>query len=119
MQLIGHKLHHWNGASSLYLFWQTREELDRSHKISVRTMTADNSVLFQIDNVPQLWTYPTNTWTPGDTVIDFYDLGPNIPCRVDCRLAAVVYEEESGKPARRRLQSGELVDPLIVLERLP
>jgi hypothetical protein len=118
MKLIGHRLQANERGMSLYLYWYTDKPLDVSYKVSVRILDSYQRLVFQLDGVPQLWTYPTINWKPRDPVVDFYYLETEAPCTEGCQLALVVYEEQSLVPVLARTASGERIGPVIILQQL-
>lgn len=117
MQLTGYR---WQGSKRegiLYLYWKTESELLHSFKVSVRVIDASGHEIMQIDNIPQLWTFPTTAWSTHTPVIDFYSWELGFECE-DCKISLLVYEESSLEPLLATVETGQRVGPLIELRPL-
>jgi hypothetical protein len=100
MRLLAHRIGGRADRVTAYFYWQADEPLSRSYKISARILAADGARIAQVDRVPQIWTYPTTHWLPRETVVDFYELNTTAACGTGCRLALIVYDEQTGQPVR-------------------
>lgn len=96
----------------LYLYWKTEVELEQSYKISVRFQNSSGEDITQIDNIPQLWTFPTNAWPVQKLVVDFYLLDEQEACQ-DCMISLVVYDENTLEPLLAKTEDGQTVGPLL------
>ena len=56
------------------LYWDTLRRPREEYKISARLVREDGTVLRSVDDVPVHNTYPTPYWSPGERVVDVYDL---------------------------------------------
>ena len=118
MQLMGYRWHRTARGASLYLYWQTENELTLSYKVSIRVVNASGQEIVQIDNIPQLWTFPTTAWPPNTQVIDFYSWKMENTCE-GCKVSLLVYDENSLTPSLATTESGQRIGPLIDLYHLP
>lgn len=75
------------------------------------------SVKFQSDNQPQVWTYPTISWKPHETALDFYNFEPDLHSSEQYRLAIVVYDEQSLAPVHGGAPN-TATEPMIVLPEI-
>ena len=76
-------------------------------------------VVAQDDSQPALWTYPTNAWQPGETVVDFHWIRlPKIDPTKTYLLAVGMYDENTGTRLNQLDASGKVVDDKIVLQPL-
>ena len=112
MELVGHSLLRSADGASVFLRWQTGAPLPDSYKVSVRLMDAIGNVVAQVDNVPQLWSRPTNTWKPGEVIEDFYRLESKGEI---AQGAVVVYDAQSGQAVAAQDKTGQRFGPLINL----
>ncbi len=71
IRLNGYGLRVSSDSLELTLYWQAMRSMQDSYKVFVHVIDpATNSVVAQDDSVPRHWTYPTNTWQPGEVVED-------------------------------------------------
>lgn len=56
----------------LTLFWQATEPIPRRYKVFVHVLDTDGKIVSQRDAEPGGGARPTNTWQPGETVLDNY-----------------------------------------------
>ena len=114
MELLGYRWHETDIEGALYLYWQIENELTHSYKVSVRVIDALGNEVVQLDNIPQLWTFPTVAWSPNTPIVDFYSWQLENECE-ECTVSVVVYDENSLVPLLATTQSGQQVGPLIDL----
>jgi mannosyltransferase len=79
------------------LYWQCRESIADSYKVSVQLLSADMQAVAQDDAVPARWSRPTKGWLPGEIVTDEHTLAldAGMPAG-DYDLIVVMYNELSG-----------------------
>lgn len=58
----------------VYLHWQATQPMDRMLKVFVHVLDESGQLVGQHDGLPALWTYHTNDWRVGETVIDFHQV---------------------------------------------
>jgi hypothetical protein len=91
---------HANEKLTIALYWQPTAPVEKSYTVFVHLLDAQNRVVAQSDSPPWGGMYPTDRWTPGETVRDVYilTLGEN--------LAAGDYRVEVGMylPPDKRLR---------------
>lgn len=56
------------------LYWDVLDRPQEEYKVSARLVRADGSVIRAVDDVPVHNTYPTTFWSPGERVVDVYDV---------------------------------------------
>lgn len=117
MTLTGYHLTGSPDAGGVYLYWQTASSLSRSYKVSVRIQDAQGADIWQLDGVPQQWTYATSLWQPQQPIVDFYAWRLEDSCAA-CNLAIVVYDEYTLEPVMARTASGVQAGPVIALGAL-
>jgi len=61
-------------ALGVTLFWHTEASLSARYKVFVHLYGPDGSLVAQHDSEPGNFGAPTDTWTPGQTVIDHHGL---------------------------------------------
>jgi len=60
------------GILQLTLFWRAEKPIERRYKVFVHLLDKDGRVIAQRDAEPGGDMKPTNTWQPGETVLDNY-----------------------------------------------
>ncbi len=70
-----------NHVALVRLEWRSEGVTDHSYKVAVHIMSETGEVVAQYDSVPMGYLAPTNTWTPGQAVIDQFAirLPDNLP----------------------------------------
>jgi len=58
----------------VFLYWRATQAISQSYKVFVHVLNADGQLVAQDDSVPALWTFPTDAWRVGETVIDFHSI---------------------------------------------
>ena len=102
----------YNGG--IYLYWQSSTKLEKSYKVSIRLTDSSGEERFQMDNIPQMWTHPTTSWTADETIIDFYFWELDAPCP-DCDIQLIVYDEATLEPVLATTKDDETMGPIIPL----
>lgn len=79
-------------------YWQAIRPTDISYKVFVHLIDeATGMVTTQADYIPRNWTYPTNSWQPGEIIRDSVELPlENIP-HGTYRLQFGMYDPETGQ----------------------
>jgi 4-amino-4-deoxy-L-arabinose transferase-like glycosyltransferase len=92
----------------LTLFWQARRQPTERYKVFVQLLDAANHIVGQLDSEPGGNLLPTDTWQPGQEVIDRYGVlvQPGTPPGPH-RLVAGMYSLTTG--ARLPVQEGDQV----------
>jgi mannosyltransferase len=107
--LLGYK--GWNLApaagevTQLQLQWRADQVPDGRYKVFVQLLDGNDQVVAQHDAEPQGGSRPTDTWVPGETVLD--NLGLLIPPGTppgSYRRIAGIYDPQTGE--RRKLPDG-------------
>ncbi|MBC7261813.1 MAG: hypothetical protein H5T63_07335 [Chloroflexi bacterium] len=91
---------------TITLYWQAKQPLATSYKVSVQMLSPDLRIKAQDDSVPAHWTYPTTAWLPGEIITDEHVL--TIPPDVkpgNYTLIVVLYHELTGQ--RLYVERGE------------
>ncbi len=68
LQLLGYDLDDAGDSSTLTLYWQTTQPIDRSLHLFVHRLDADEQIIAQSDGMPADWTRPTTGWAVGEVV---------------------------------------------------
>ena len=78
---IGNRVLNGEPAVLIRLEWQSEGVTDHSYKVAAYIMSEAGEVVAQYDSVPMGYLAPTNTWTPGQAVIDQFAsrLPDNLP----------------------------------------
>lgn len=61
------------GRVPVTLYWQTLAEFPASYQIFTH-LESDSGPVAQADGIPVCWTYPTDTWRPGQIIADQHAL---------------------------------------------
>lgn len=80
------------------LEWQSSGQIERSYKIAAHVVNDTGQVIAQYDGVPAGYLAPTNTWTPGQLVIDHFAI--RLPANTvdgQYEVRIIVYDEASGE----------------------
>lgn len=80
------------------LLWQAKSQIDRSYKVAAHIINESGKVIAQYDSVPVSYLAPTNTWLPGQTIIDQF--GIQLPDDISAgryEVHVIVYDEASGE----------------------
>jgi hypothetical protein len=102
----------------LYLYWQATEPVAQMLKVFVHVMDADGQLVAQHDGIPALWTYSTDRWQVGETVVDFHPVLLETPLPAGSYTIQVgLYTERSGRIAVLD-PSGELAGDSVTLHTL-
>ena len=69
------------GTLSMTLHWQANADMDTSYTVFTHLLDESGRIWGQMDNLPDHGTYPTDTWTPGEVVVDPYRIAidPSAP----------------------------------------
>ncbi len=101
VRLVGAELQerqaHWQAWARLRLWWRTPQGLAERLKVSARLQEVGGRLISAVDAEPVGGTYPTNTWQPGETVADVYEipLPPGTPPG-DYTPVVVIYDPDTG-----------------------
>ena len=86
----------------IWLKWQTGEAwpssppASREHRVSVRLVDQDGTIVASADRRPAAWTRPTTGWAPGESVRDQHGL--LVPLNAPAgnhRIEIILYDEET------------------------
>ncbi len=85
-------------ALPIELQWQAGQSIDKNYHIFIHLTTSDGRMVAQADGQPALWTRPTSTWLPGETITDRHGLWipPETPPG-DYNLLLGLYNPETGQ----------------------
>jgi hypothetical protein len=74
--LLGYNLQEaTSGSPHLELVWQAIEQPPAAYHVFVHLLRPDGSCcIWQSDAMPRAGAYPTDRWTPGEVVVDPYDI---------------------------------------------
>ena len=62
------------GLLDLSLTWQALAPLAEDYTVFVQVLDANDQIVGQVDSWPVQGTYPTSQWTPGEPVVDRYQV---------------------------------------------
>jgi len=82
----------------LALYWQALANMEASYTVFTHLIDQDERIMEQKDNRPVSGLYPTTEWTPGETIVDRYEIatGPEIPPG-EYSIEIGLYELDSGE----------------------
>jgi uncharacterized membrane protein len=82
----------------LTLYWQSLANMETSYTVFTHLIDQDERIMGQQDNPPVSGLYPTTKWTPGEKVVDRYEIttGPEIPPG-EYSIEIGLYEPDSGE----------------------
>ncbi len=82
----------------LTLYWQALANMETSYTVFTHLIDENERIMGQKDNHPVSGLYPTTEWTPGEEVVDRYEIatGPEIPPG-EYSIEIGLYELESGE----------------------
>jgi hypothetical protein len=97
LALVGYDLieNENEGISTITFYWQALVPLAEDYTTFVHGLSADGTLLTQVDSQPQAGAYPTSIWTPGEVVADMKVL--NLPQERPLRLVVGAYLLETGE----------------------
>jgi hypothetical protein len=102
------------GRLQVILYWQAREQMDKSYKVFVHLLSPEGEVVAQHDGLPADGEIPTTDWASGEVVSDWHPLEFQGLPTGEYRLVAGMYDSATGE--RLFTASGE--DTTILLETL-
>ncbi|MFN8532205.1 MAG: glycosyltransferase family 39 protein [Dehalococcoidia bacterium] len=56
------------------LVWSAAERVSQEYKVFIHALDERGALVAQSDGVPSNWRRPTNSWAPGELIIDSHDL---------------------------------------------
>ena len=82
----------------LTLYWQALAEMETSYTVFTHLIDENERVMGQKDNPPVSGLYPTTEWTPGEKIVDRYEIatGSEIPPG-EYPIEIGLYELDSGE----------------------
>lgn len=103
------------GQLQLTLFWLARAPIANSYTVFVHLLAPDGFDLLDGDGIPRNGSCPTNSWQPGETLIDTHSIAlpADMPVGV-YRLEIGMYERDSGMRLAGQVGSGTAVDHFIL-----
>ncbi len=81
------------------LYWDVVARPRDNYKVSARLVDSNGQVLRAVDDVPVHNTYPTQQWTPGERVVDVYDI-PQPDTRAQ-NVLIILYRAQDGREVGR------------------
>ena len=107
------------GQLQLTLFWLARAPIANSYTVFVHLLAPDGFDLLDGDGIPRTGSRPTNSWQPGEIIIDTHSIAlpADMPVGV-YRLEIGMYERESGTRLSGKIGSGRAVDHFILPVRV-
>lgn len=103
------------GQLQLTLFWLARAPVANSYTVFVHLLAPDGFDLLDGDGIPRNGSHPTNSWQPGESIIDTHSivLPADMPVGV-YRLEIGMYERDSGMRLAGQVGSGTAVDHFVL-----
>lgn len=84
--------------SSLALYWQAAQPLDRNDIIFVHLLDVKGNLLAQADGVPYAGLYPLTNWQPGQVIVDSRPVASFVPNPADLAAIAIgIYDPATGE----------------------
>ena len=82
----------------LTLYWQALANMETSYTVFTHLIDENERIMEQKDNFPVSGLYPTTEWTPGETIVDRYEIAtsPEIPPG-EYSIEIGLYELDSGE----------------------
>lgn len=89
---------HAGGELILALHWESLQPVDKNYHVFVHLLNQEGERLAQRDGQPVQWMRPTNTWQPGEEIVDRYGmlLSADLPGG-EYAVAVGLYDPESGQ----------------------
>jgi hypothetical protein len=105
--------------AGVYLNWRADSQISTSLKVFVHLLAAGGRLVAQDDSGPALWTYPTDTWKPGQVVVDFHQFPVDAQLSPGSYTLQVgLYDEATGTRLSRVDTAGSAVDDKAILTTL-
>lgn len=103
------------GQLQLTLFWLARAPVANSYTVFVHLLAPDGFDLLDGDGIPRNGSRPTNSWQPGESIIDTHSIAlpADMPVGV-YRLEIGMYERDSGMRLAGQVGSGTAVDHFVL-----
>jgi uncharacterized membrane protein len=93
------------GTITVTLYWQTKQPINTSYKVSVQLLETGPRIVAQDDSIPAHWTRPTTAWLLGEIIADEHVLSiPSGAAPGTYTLIAALYEEATLQ--RLRVEQG-------------
>lgn len=93
-------------AMTVTLYWQAKQPITTSYKVSVQILSPDLRITAQDDSIPAHWMYPTTAWLPGEIITDEHILTITPDAKPGkYTLIVVLYHELTGQ--RLYVERGE------------
>jgi len=108
------------GTITVTLYWQTKQPISTSYKVSVQILETGPRIVTQDDSIPVHWTRPTTAWLLGEIITDEHVLSiPSGAAPGTWTLIAALYEEATLQ--RLRVEQGGTRDhvTLTMLHSVP
>ncbi len=101
--LAGYDVHsratHRGPVVRVTLYWDVIAPPQDDYKVSARLLAPNGDVLSAVDDVPVHNTYPTRQWSPGERVVDVYDIPhPKAPTQ---SVLIILYRAQDGSEVAR------------------
>lgn len=103
------------GQLQLTLFWLARAPIAKSYTVFVHLLAPDGFNILNGDGIPRNGSRPTNSWQPGETLIDTHSIAlpADMPVGV-YRIEIGMYERDSGMRLAGQVGSGTAVDHFVL-----
>lgn len=105
-------------ALRLSLYWQMDAPTDLPYTVFTHLVGPDGQVHGQWDNPPVRGTYPTTDWSPGESVVDQYEIPINSDAPVgEHRLLVGLYDSATGTRLPVLNANGQTTDDSIQINK--
>ena len=103
----------------LALHWQGLSNMETSYTVFTHLVDENERIVGQKDTPPVSGLYPTTEWTPGEKIVDRYDIttGPEIPLG-EYSIEIGLYELDSGERLPVLDAMGSPQDSRVILDKL-
>lgn len=103
------------GQLQLTLFWLARAPIAKSYTVFVHLLAPDGFNILNGDGIPRNGSRPTNSWQPGETLIDTHSIAlpADMPVGV-YRIEIGMYERDSGMRLAGQVGSGTAMDHFVL-----
>jgi len=82
----------------LALYWQALANMETSYTVFTHLIDQDGRIMGQKDNRPVSGLYPTTKWTPGEEIVDRYEITTGLEIPLDeYSIEIGLYELDSGE----------------------
>ncbi|HID63842.1 MAG TPA: DUF2079 domain-containing protein [Anaerolineae bacterium] len=103
----------------LALYWQALANMETSYTVFTHLIDQDERIMGQRDNLPVSGLYPTTEWTPGEKIVDRYEIATSpeiLPGEYSIEIG--LYELDSGERLPALNAMGLPQDSRVILSKV-